>query len=247
MDQAKIGRNGLYYVDNSLDNWNVKEYLKQWCKVSKQMDVATGYLEIGGLLDLDHEWQKLNKIRIILGDEVTKRTKEIIEQAVNSMLARINNSVDKEQEKNEFLIGVPAIVEALKERRIECRVYDRDKFHAKAYIMYLSDEYRQSFIAPMDIPEGYALVGSSNFTHAGLTKNIELNMQVDRNVDQLQEWFEDKWEKGTDITDAVLHVIENHVRAYSPYDVYLRSIILKCFHLWMKATEKWRSQLILHL
>jgi hypothetical protein len=30
------------------------------------MDIATGYLEIGGLLDLDQSWQKLEKIRIIL-------------------------------------------------------------------------------------------------------------------------------------------------------------------------------------
>lgn len=97
MEQARIGRNGLYYVDNSLDNWNVKDYLREWCKVSKQMDVATGYLEIGGFLDLDQEWQKLDKIRIILGDEVTKRTKEVIDHVVDQMLGRIRNSVDQEQ------------------------------------------------------------------------------------------------------------------------------------------------------
>ena len=113
MEQAKIGRNGLYYVDNSLDYWNMRDYLCEWCKVSKQMDVATGYLEIGGLLDLDRSWQKLDKIRIILGDEVTKRTKEVIDHVVELILGRIKNSVDSEQEKNEFLIGVPAIVEAI--------------------------------------------------------------------------------------------------------------------------------------
>ena len=224
MEQTKIGRNGLYYVDNSLDNWNVRDYLREWCKVSKQMDVATGYLEIGGILDLDQRWQKLDKIRIILGDEVTKRTKEVIDHVVDHILAGIKNSVDAEQEKNEFLIGVPAIVDAMKTRKIECRVYDSDKFHAKAYIMYLSDEYRDSLIAPMGVPEGYALVGSSNFTHAGLTKNIELNMQIDRNVDQLQAWYEDKWERGTDITEAILKVIESRIKEYSPYDVYLRSM-----------------------
>jgi hypothetical protein len=34
------------------------------------MDIATGYLEVGGLLSLDGDWQKLDKIRIILGNEV---------------------------------------------------------------------------------------------------------------------------------------------------------------------------------
>lgn len=130
MEQTKIGRNGLYYIDNSAEDWNVREYLRQMCDVSKQMDVATGYLEIGGMLDLDQEWQKLDKIRIIMGNEVTKRTQEVINKVVETLLLRVRDSVDKEQEQNEFLLGVHGIVEAMKSRKIECRVYDKDKFHA---------------------------------------------------------------------------------------------------------------------
>lgn len=68
------------------------------------------------------------------------------------------------------------------------------------------------------------MVGSSNFTKAGLTQNIELNVQVNHDVEQLQEWFEKMWCQGEDITDAVLKVIENHCKEYSPFDVYLRSM-----------------------
>ena len=53
------------------------------------MDIATGYPEIGGLLDLDSEWQKLNKIRIILGNEMTRRTRSVIDEVVQSMLKRL--------------------------------------------------------------------------------------------------------------------------------------------------------------
>ena len=112
----------LYVVDNSSEAQSVKQYLTEWCSVSKQMDIATGYLEIGGLLDLDQSWQKLDKIRIILGNEVTKRTKEVIDAVVESLLSHLRDSVDDEQEHNEFLIGVPAIVAAMKARKIECRV-----------------------------------------------------------------------------------------------------------------------------
>ena len=45
--------NNLYIVDNSSEDQSVKNYLTEWCSVSKQMDIATGYLEIGGLLTLD--------------------------------------------------------------------------------------------------------------------------------------------------------------------------------------------------
>ncbi len=214
----------LYVVDNSSEQSTVKHYLNEWCKVSKQMDIATGYLEIGGLLDLDQNWQKLDKIRIILGSEMTKRTKEVIDTVVEAMLTRLKESVDEEQEHNEFLIGVPAIIDAMKSGKIECKVFDSSKFHAKAYITYFRDDYRNQFISPMNLPNGYGLVGSSNFTHAGLTKNIELNIQVDNEVEELQQWFEEKWQEATDITEAVLTVIENHCREFSPYDVYLRSM-----------------------
>lgn len=215
---------GLYVVDNSSENQTVKRYLTEWCQVSKQMDIATGYLEIGGLLDLDQSWQKLDKIRIILGNELTKRTKNVIDSVVTTMLSRLKDSVDYEQEHNEFLIGVPAIVNALKSGKIECRVYDTNKFHAKAYITYFRNDYKQQFISSMNLPDGYALVGSSNFTHAGLTRNIELNVQVDKEVTELQNWYEERWNEGTDITEAVLKVIEAHSREYNPYDVYLRSM-----------------------
>lgn len=216
--------NNLYIVDNASEAQSVKNYLSQWCDVSKQMDIATGYLEIGGLLELDTNWQKLDKIRIILGNEVTKRTKDVIDTAVSAILARLHNSINGEHEKNEFLTGVPAILDALKSGKIECRVFDKSKFHAKAYITYFRDEYKNQFIQAMNIPAGYALVGSSNFTKAGLTQNIELNVQVNHDVEQLQEWFEKMWCQGEDITDAVLKVIENHCKEYSPFDVYLRSM-----------------------
>ena len=216
--------NSLYIVDNSEEIRSVKNYLQEWCSISKQMDIATGYLEIGGLLALDQDWQKMDKIRIILGNEVTKRTKTVIDTVVKAILERIRDSIDEEAEKNEFLIGVPAILDAMKSGKIECRVYDSSKFHAKAYITYFRDEYRDQFISSMNVPSGYALVGSSNFTKAGLTQNIELNVQVKNDVDQLQQWFEKYWEEGVDITQAILEVIENHCKEYSPYDVYLRSM-----------------------
>ena len=215
----------LYIVDNSAPKSTVKQYLTEWCDISKQMDIATGYLEIGGLLTLDTNWQKLDKIRIILGNEVTQRTATVLgSAAAQGFLSQMQESLDAEQSKNDFLLGVPAIVEALKSRKIECRVYEKGKFHAKAYITHFRDDVHANFPASMHVPNGYALVGSSNFTAAGLTKNVELNVQIRDNVDELQSWYEDRWNESTDITDAVLKIVENHVKDYSPYEVYLRSM-----------------------
>lgn len=71
-----MSHSDLYIVDNSADEKTVLKYLSEWCSVSKQMDIATGYLEVGGLLALDQSWQKMDKIRILLGNEMTARTIE---------------------------------------------------------------------------------------------------------------------------------------------------------------------------
>jgi len=214
----------LYIVDNSIPECSVKKYLNDWCAISRQMDIATGYFEIGGLLELDGKWQNLEKIRIILGSELTKRTREIIEETKNYFLKGLDKSVEDEKDKNEFLSGTHAVLDALKSGKIECRVFDKNKFHAKAFITYFREDYHKQFPSSMNVPSGYALVGSSNFTGAGLTKNIELDVQIAHNVEALQEWFDKHWGEAADITEAVLSTIENHCREYSPYQVYLKSM-----------------------
>ena len=223
----------LYIVDNSSLEQSVKAYLAEWCAISRQMDIATGYFEVGGLLELDGSWQNLEKIRIILGSELTQRTRAVLEETKRYFLAGIDKSVEDEKDKNEFLFGVPAMLEALKRRTIECRVYDKNKFHAKAFITYFREEYHQQIPQVMNVPTGYALVGSSNFTSAGLTRNIELDVQVAQDVASLQGWFDAHWEEAADITDAVLATIENHCREYTPYQVYLKSM-----HDYFKSHEQ---------
>jgi hypothetical protein len=60
------------------DDWKVRNYLAEWSEISHKFDIATGYFEIGALLALDGKWQKLDQIRILMGDEVTKRTRRAL-------------------------------------------------------------------------------------------------------------------------------------------------------------------------
>lgn len=126
----------LFIVDNSDDDWKVLRYLRDWCDLSKAIDIATGYFEIGSLLALDGQWQKLDKIRLLMGDEVSKRTRAVFTEGLAQIENRLDRSLEDEKEKNDFLTGAPAIVEAIRSGKIECRVYRKDKFHAKAYITH---------------------------------------------------------------------------------------------------------------
>ena len=207
----------LFIVDNSVSGWTGLRYLEEWCGIAKSFDIASGYFEIGALLALGGKWQRLDKIRILMGAETTHRTRKAILEAVREkVLGRLDESMEETKAPNPFLHGVPAILDALRSGQIECRVYDRDKFHAKTYITH----------AKLEVVGAQALVGSSNFTRPGLTKNIELNVQIQsaREVAQLQEWFETHWAAAREVTDAVIKTISRHTRLYSPFDVYAKAL-----------------------
>jgi len=205
----------LFIVDNSDEKWKVADYLREWASISNQFDIATGYFEIGALLALDGEWQKLEKIRILMGDEVSKRTKRAFEEGLEVIKSTLDASIEKEKEENDFLDGVPAIVDAIKSGKIEAKVYKKKKFHAKAYITHSS----------LKVVGSSALVGSSNFTYPGLHNNVELNVQLRREVEQLQEWYETHWQEAEEVTPEILQVIEKHTKEYLPFDVYARAMM----------------------
>lgn len=204
----------LFIVDNSDDQWKALRYLHDWCDIAKAMDIATGYFEIGSLLALDGQWQKLDNIRILMGDEVSARTQDAFVRAVDGVKKKLDDSIEGEKEKNDFLTGVPAIVEALQSGKISCRVYRDRKFHAKAYITH----------ARMEVIGSTALVGSSNFTKPGLTDNVELNVRIRNDVEELQEWYEQYWDAAEEVTPEILKVVQRHTREYSPFDVYMKSL-----------------------
>ena len=232
----------LFIVDNSVSGWTGLRYLEEWSGIARAFDIATGYFEIGALLALDGKWQGLDKIRILMGAETTHRTRKALLEAVKSRaLGRLDESIEEDKGPNPFLHGVPAILDALRSGQIECRVYDKDKFHAKTYITH----------AKLEVVGAQALVGSSNFTGPGLTKNVELNVQIQsaREVAQLQEWFETHWNEAKEVTEAVIETISRHTRLYSPFDVYAKALqqFFRGHELTATEWDETRSRMFPHL
>ncbi len=234
-DSNKIIQRGgdLFIVDNSISDWTAVKYLEEWCQISSKFDIATGFFEIGSLLDLDGKWQQLDSIRILMGSETTKRTKKLILEALTENAKSVlDGSIEKIKDKDPFLRDVPDIVNALKSKKIECRVYNESKFHAKTYITHGKEGAVGS----------KALVGSSNFTHPGLNHNVELNIQVklEDEVTQLQEWYEYHWDKAVEINDEILDVITPHTRIYSPFEVYTKAL-QEFFHSHELTATEWEE------
>jgi hypothetical protein len=104
-------------------------------------------------------------MRILFGGEISRRTMNAFRDGLNRLIETLSISIEEEKEKNEFLLGVPAIKAAIAGGKIECRFYRKSKFHAKTYITYFKDEIFELIPEVANVSRGIALVGSSNFTY----------------------------------------------------------------------------------
>src|SRR5260370_5945836 len=128
-DNAKIPT----LVDNLGDN-TLLSALKQLLPFAQALDVATGTFEIGSLLALDGLWQQLEKVRVLMGDEPTRRTRHELIAALK-VQSEASIEAEKERDDTEALTGLESIRTALVDSKVVARIYTRAKFHAKAYYL----------------------------------------------------------------------------------------------------------------
>jgi superfamily II DNA or RNA helicase len=198
-----------FIVDNTAEDWKALHYVREWCDISSAIDIATGHFEIGAFLALDGAWQKVDKIRLLIGGETSRATADAIAAALDTSI------VVERQTGDIFLTGVEAVVDGIRLGKIEVRVYKSKKFHAKAYITHSS----------LKVVGSAALVGSSNFTRPGLTQNVELNVRFQGpEIVDLQEWYEKHWAEGTPVNEELLAVLEHNARDFTPFEVYAKAL-----------------------
>jgi superfamily II DNA or RNA helicase len=199
-------------IDNRDENTVLKALLGLLPHTAK-LDVATGTFEIGALLSLGASWHSIEAIRIVMGDETTRRTRQVL---LESLTRQTDESLEQVKERDDTLTGLDAVKQALQTKQIQVRVYTRAKFHAKTYLMETKET--QAF--------NIGLVGSSNFTEPGLIVNVELNLLT---TDQLHlkalgEWFEQVWQETEEVHSELLKVIERHLRAFKPFEVWAKAL-----------------------
>ncbi|MEP0765834.1 MAG: DEAD/DEAH box helicase family protein [Fimbriimonadia bacterium] len=199
-------------IDNRTDNL-VLDAVRRLMATAKRVDIATGFFEIGALLDLDGAWQPLEGLRLLAGGDISRQTRAEMARALRD---RRLNGIEARQEMDDWkaLDGLAAIRAALASGHIRARIYTRAKFHAKAY----------RFVTGGVVDHG--LIGSSNLTRPGLTQNLELNLFTSDTAQlrELGEWYQQAWNEAEDITEEMLAAIEPHVREYLPFELYVQSM-----------------------
>ena len=208
-------------IDNIEGN-TLQKVLENLLVKSVNLDIATGTFEIGAFLSLGETWQHLDGIRLLMGDETTKRTKEHL---IKALQETTDTNIESEKEQDDTLNGLAAVREAIRKGQIAVRVYDKAKFHAKLNLMHAQNS------SPVD----FATVGSSNFTRPGLTQNVELNSFITdaAHIEKLSTWYDARWEEASEVKAELLRVIERHLREYPPFTVYAKSL-----HAYFRGREK---------
>ena len=117
----------LFIVDNSNEVWKVRDYLREWSDLASRFDIATGYFEIGALLAIDGHWQKLEQLRILMGDEVSLRTKNALLEGIH----RYHSSIIRAVSRRDPEAAAKALSEHIKTSQRE-RLEDFDHWEREA-------------------------------------------------------------------------------------------------------------------
>jgi len=168
-----------------------------------------GYFFLSGFSLLkDHfpeDYNKLPFLKIVMGNETTLSTKEELVEGYSlkeiikqKMIEELQQDISEKQVNQ-----LRTLSKLIAHDIIEIRLFDKAKLHAKMYLFLTHED--EDFGSP-----GLGVVGSSNFTKAGLTKNRELNVVVTSRNDfiYLDNWFDELWNDAIEFNEDLLKVID---------------------------------------
>jgi PLD-like domain len=141
------------------------------------LDIATAYFNVGGWQLLRENLKGVGTFRLLLGDEpeigADIGLREAGAKPVRGLIRELSEATFSET----TLRLVEELIAFLHRDRVQIRLYTKSFLHAKSYQFYADSSFTR--IGPLA-----AIVGSSNFTRAGLLTNKELNFVHRANLTQ---------------------------------------------------------------
>jgi hypothetical protein len=199
--------------------------LETWAKPF-EVAIATAYFNPGGFGLIANELEQVGEVRLLLGAEPDSREWRIRNldpktPPQRAEQARLRNALvghEREIEQDRDLLGfeieadagAKRLIEWLRSGRVEVRRYEEGFLHGKAFLVTTDDEG--------------VVAGSSNFTYAGLAKNLELNLghYQPHVVKQVRDWYEELWEGAVPFDLAEIY--DARFEPHNPYLIYLRML-----------------------
>lgn len=226
-----IKYNDLTFFTNEGHN-TLLDRLKTILKTVGFFDILVGYFRISGFHQLYESFEHIEKIRILVGLNIDKKTFQIIETSkipgkldfesharTKEIIGRqLINEIENSDDTLEVEKGVLKFIEWLKSGKIEIKAHPTQNLHAKVYISRYFKEDRDY---------GNVITGSSNFSESGLVANYEFNVQLknSQDVQYALERFEKLWSEAVDISDYYVDTVtyKTHFNPQlTPYQIYLK-------------------------
>ena len=199
----------LTLIPDLIDNekFRVADVLRNVLAQSEKpcMDIATAFMNLGGLEAIEPEIYKVERLRLLLGKEQEQKAvvgKRLLEELQKAQ-ARGETSASEIKRWQDFF----------EKEHVEVRLYSSGFLHGKAYI-----------VKGVQNLGAVGIVGSSNFTLAGLTTNRELNAVLKQSsaVEHLQNWFDRIFQESKDYKPELLEILRKFTREYTPYEIYIK-------------------------
>lgn len=186
--------------------------------------IASAYFNPAGFAQVAAQLERVPKVRLLLGAEPSPESglvrrmpedpqePEFTRRRLREGINRLDAALKAERDFMAFSMSssesLKSLVRFLRSGKIDVRRFEKAFLHAKAYI-FTGEE--AGFMA-----------GSSNFTRAGLTSNLELNLGLYGHpvVQEAQKWYEDLWQQAAPYDLAAIY--EEMFKLWRPWDVYLR-------------------------
>ncbi len=135
----------------------------------QSLDIATAYFNVGGWQLLADGIRGMGSFRLLLGDEPEAGAdlglREVGARPVKGLIKDLANASFEEK----TLRLIEDLTAFLNQEHVKVRLYTKGFLHAKSYLFYSGGGFEH--FNPVA-----AIVGSSNFTRAGLLSNKELNL-----------------------------------------------------------------------
>lgn len=199
-------------------------------------DILVGYFRTSGFYLMYPAMEDIEKIRILVGLNVDKKTVQIIQTAEDEQMSfdlshkevkqEFSEEISEEMENSEDSYrveqGVKTFIKWLQIKKTEIRIYPDAPIHAKVYILRKNmDKVPDQF--------GSVITGSSNFSKAGLVNNLEFNVELkdSRDVEFALEKFEELWERSIGITEEYIETIQRKTwirEDITPYELFLKTL-----------------------
>ena len=219
-----------------------RDLYSRFCNIlkshTKYFDIIVGYFRTSGFFRMYEAMEKIEKIRILVGLNVDKKTAEIIsaasafngsykfEPTVLESKEQFKNVVENEFDnsplKSDIERGVKIFIDWLHRGKIELRMYNKAPLHAKVYIMRKN---------PEEVPDtfGSVITGSSNFSEAGLRNNLEFNVELKDapDVEFALNQFEKLWAESVPVSDEFVETVTQRTWLkddITPYELYLKTL-----------------------